>query len=99
MLGKPHKRTSDWSNRLEALLKESSNPEADMREAAYMMMESGVLYEDPGQVSPSKFAQLVLEENHQMYDRMRSMPPTDLRGMETAGDLISNLLPSNNGLD
>ncbi len=96
----PDRKMSEWSIRLLELIKESDYPEADMREAAYLMEESRILHEEPFQVSPEKFAQLVIDENPLMQARMafmRSIP--NLKAMETAADLISHLLPANNSLD
>ncbi|MDH3581779.1 MAG: hypothetical protein OEM91_14275 [Hyphomicrobiales bacterium] len=101
MLSLPSKSMSAWADRLAVLIKESDYPEADMREAAVRVFEAGLVLEEPDAVNPEKFARLLIEENELMIDRMPVVASSidDLRTLETVGDLISHLLPSNNALD
>ena len=89
-----------WANRLAVLLKESDDPQYEMDEAARMMEDGGVLSNDPNRMSPDSFANLVIAENSLLFDQMGPMYSVDDPSVfETAGDLISNLLPGNGGLD
>ncbi len=93
-------RLAAWAGRLAVLLKETDDPEYEMSEAASRMEDGGVLAGEPNQMSPDSFANLVIAENPLLFDQMGPMYSVDDPSVfETSGDLISNLLPSNNALD
>ena len=86
------------ANRLARLIKQSDNPQAEMKQIESRLMDAGLSdWSAPKGTSADEFAATMIESNPMMLEvigEMRNEFRPEL--FETPGDLISHLLPALN---
>lgn len=80
--------------RLTALLIKDPDWKAEVETAIDRLKESGMLDQEPQPSSPSAAAKALVQDNPAMRDNPPMLLPDDLPGIETAGELITQLLPT-----
>lgn len=90
------KRLDALADRLVVLLNQSSDPQAEMREAAQRLFEAGLTDFWPNQqTTPFQFAETVIADNPNVWDLINQIYlPENLRTLETPSELISLLMPT-----
>lgn len=91
-----NKRLTQITDRLAGLISESEDPKAEMALVARMLLEAGLSDYQPGpKTSPQAFAQTVIEDNPQMFQRVSELNRIlRLSQFETAEQLTNALLPA-----
>lgn len=91
------RRLDALTDRLATLLKEEPDPLAEMQEQARRLADADLSDFHPNATTtPDQFAETVIAGNPRMWDVVTTMDyPSSLRVIETAGELVSLLLPNN----
>ena len=91
-----NKRLTQITDRLAVLISESEDPKAEMFLVARMLFDAGLSDYQPGpKTSPQAFAQTVIEDNPQMFQRVSELNQIlRLSQFETAEQLTNALLPA-----
>jgi len=89
-------RLDALTSRFVKLLKESGEPQAEMMSAAQRLFEAGLSDFHPRpETTPEEFAETVIAENPAILDVLAEANlPQFLEVIETPGELISYLIPS-----
>ena len=86
------------ASRLTLLLRQSENPQAEMRAIERRLNEEGLAHwSAPSGISPEKFAHVMIRDNPALHDAIGDLRNEfRLEAIETPGDLVSRLLPAFN---